>query len=180
MAEGVLTRKKEEEEDADRIGTEIATEDVDSSRIAGRDISSKTVYHGVDPKEHAELLSKLAMLEGRLRETEDSVEDETDEEQVIHHGVNPEDHAELISRIARLEDRLRATEYPKENMTRGGKTGVPPLRRHGSTAKPLVGLSRQHASQGWRFSSVLSCSSTQWKGHFRLLRIAISKIVRQA
>ncbi|MAS80002.1 MAG: hypothetical protein CMA28_00010 [Euryarchaeota archaeon] len=121
-------RPDSKEEDSERIGTEISTEDVDSSRIAGRDISSKTVYHGVDPKEHAELLSKLAMLEGRLRETEDSVEDETDEEQVIHHGVNPEDHAELISRIARLEERLRATEYPKENMTRGEKTGVPPLR----------------------------------------------------
>ena len=121
--------RPDSKENANRIGIEnIEAEDVDSSRIAGRDISSKTVYHGVDPKEHAELLAKLAMLEDRLRETEDSGGDETDEGQVVHHGVNPEDHAEVLSRIALLEDRLRATEYPKENIRRGDKTGIPPLR----------------------------------------------------
>ena len=135
-------RPDSKEEGADRIGTEIATEDVDSSRIAGRDISTKTVYHGVDAKEHAELLAKLAMLEDRLRGTEDSVEDETDEEEVIHHEVKTEDHAELVSRIARLEDRLRATEYPKEDMTSEGKIEHLPVRETGFYSTTIGWLAR--------------------------------------
>ena len=70
-----------EENGSNQIGRDgVQAEDVERSNVAGGDISQTTVNYGVDPEEHAKLLSRVARLESSASKSIDLDIAETEEE----------------------------------------------------------------------------------------------------
>ena len=61
-------------------GDGVLAEDLERSNVAGGDISQTNVYHGVEPGEHAKLLSRIAQLESSVSSSIDPDIIETEED----------------------------------------------------------------------------------------------------
>ena len=71
-----------EENGSNQIGRDgVLAEDVERSNVAGGDISQTTVFHGVDPEEHAKLISRVAQLESSAKGSVDSSSEEIEEDE---------------------------------------------------------------------------------------------------